>query len=178
MSTVQPEDQTLAVMDERAWQLLLREYEKLREEIISRVNIRQAMWGTLLLGAGTLLTFALQPGAAAPWVALLYILLSFFLACAWGHNDGRIAQIVGYLREVEQDTGFAGWETRRSQRHSKHRGLHAFAAQGAFACTQLAAIIIAYGHLMTQLDPLRFWIVIILAALAFSTTWQVLRDRK
>lgn len=83
-------------------QQVLAEYTALRNEIIKRIEMRQQLLTFTLVGAGTLMTLGATEGRAAE-VLLIYPILAFFLALGWTHNDVRIGELGGYLKEhVEQ----------------------------------------------------------------------------
>lgn len=164
--------------------LIIEQYHALREEVIHRVNARQAMWSTLLVLAGTLLTVGVQPAISA-WTAVLYPLISLCLALNWGHNDLRIGQLVWYLQyQVERPLQLEGWESYRARmkRHKGHilssgSGLHTYGAVGVFALTQLLATGIGVARLVEGGQLLLAIIAGLCDLAALITTAWVLRKR-
>lgn len=165
--------------------LLVTEYEKLRDEIHQRVDQRQQLLTYALIGAASFFSVGLQSWASAVTV-LCYPVLAFFLACAWSQHDTRIGQINQFLRQVE-DTHLhdlaPGWETYRRKTFIKKRSPLAdsvnFSARGLFAGSELLALIIGLARFSQ--DPqmvLVFALLAVFDALAVLATLWVLERRR
>jgi len=172
-------------------ELIVEQYHSLREEIIQRVQARQQMWYVLLLVAGTFLTIGVQPGIAA-WTILLYPLIALFFSVNWAHNDTRIDQITWYIHhEVEKPLQFIGWETYRTQKFRRKRGIEqhshplalvpgllTFSARGVFLTTQLLSTGIGIMRLVQSGMIALALPSLLIDLIATIATYFLLIDRK
>ncbi len=124
----------------------LQEYNALRAEIIKRMEIRNSIvFGTLTF-ASALMGFGLN----TPALALIYIIISMFLAAAWVQSDVMISQTGRYIREnIEKYAPGLRWESTRAARRTEEKssgGIRpsvVFSTSGIFILTQNVALIIA-----------------------------------
>jgi hypothetical protein len=129
---------------------LLAEYNALRSEIIKRVELRNSIQFGTLTFAGLLLSF----GLTTPTLALIYVIISMFLAAAWVQSDVIISELGRYIREnlESPETGLQ-WETHRQKLRTastKKRSFQpsaVFSTGGVFLVTQAVAILIALSNL-------------------------------
>ena len=102
----------------------MAEYNTLRSEIVRRIEIRNSIVFGVLTFAGVLLSFGLE----IPTLAIIYTIISMFLAAAWVQSDVMISGIGCYIREkIEPDARGLNWETYRQQARledSQRRGIH------------------------------------------------------
>jgi hypothetical protein len=84
------------------------EYTALRAEILKRIELRQQFIAMTLTIAGVFLGV----GVTTDTIALVYPLLSTFLAISWAQNDSNIRRLAVYIRgHLENKTPYLGWET-------------------------------------------------------------------
>ena len=130
------------------------EYNIVREEIITRIKMRQRLIAITLTVAGAFLSV----GLSKPTVAFVYPPLAAFLAVAWGQNDYRVRDLAKYIRKrIEPQRKAFGWESyMENMRSMKHRGAKGMSAWrfvvishgGVFLVTQSMAVFIgAVGFL-------------------------------
>jgi hypothetical protein len=128
---------------------ILAEYNALRSEILKRIELRNSiLFGTLTF-AGVLLGF----GIATPTLALMYVIISTFLAAAWVQNVIVVIELGRYIRDKLENaqTGLY-WETHRqenrlaSARNKKFQPSVVFSTGGVFLVTQTIAILIAFSN--------------------------------
>ena len=118
------------------------EYNALRSEILTRIELRQQLIGITLALAGVFLSLALTVEA----VALIYPPLAMFLALGWARNDDGIREIALYIRErLERMPVGLGYETYMQQRRAERKGprawrLGASSHSGVFLLTQIMAV--------------------------------------
>lgn len=151
------------------------EYTALRYEVVSRVQLRTQIALATLTLAGVTLTIGLN----TPVAALLFPVLSMFLAAAWIQNDARVKEITTYIRErIEGRLAGLGWETYRHTRvHKATRiggaRLSVLSAGGVFVVTQLMAIFIALSKAstFTALE----WVATVIAAAVTLLTVALFR---
>jgi len=124
------------------------EYQKLRDEIVSRIEIRsQTIFGVVTL-AGVLYGF----GISNPAIALMYPIVSLFLAASWAQNDISIKLIGKYIRdEIEPQVPGLKWQTWRAAYASTSTLVFGFrltslSAAGVFIITQAVALIIGFSR--------------------------------
>jgi hypothetical protein len=151
---------------------LLAEYNALRSEILKRIELRNSiLFGTLTF-AGVLLGF----GLTTPTLALIYVIISAFLAAAWVQSDVIISNIGHYIREkLETPENGLRWETFRqkertvSARKKIFQPSAVFSTGGVFLVTQAVAILIAlsnFGHF-----ALLEWVLSAVAVICFFLTF-------
>jgi hypothetical protein len=71
------------------------QYNSLREEILTRIKLRQQLLFFSLALASALLGFLEK----LPIAAFLYPIFSTFVALSWIQNDNRIGELGSYIRE-------------------------------------------------------------------------------
>jgi hypothetical protein len=123
------------------------EYQKLRDEVVSRIEIRsQTIFGVVTL-AGVLYSF----GISNPVIALMYPIVSLFLAASWTQNDISIKLIGKYIRdEIEPQVPGLKWQTWRVAYASTSTSvfglrLTSLSAAGVFIITQAVALTIGFA---------------------------------
>lgn len=150
---------------------VLAEYNTLRAEILKRVEIRNSIvFGTLTF-SGVLLGF----GLTTPTFALLYIIISMFLAAAWVQNDVLISGLGKYIREnLERSETGLRWETYRQQGRiaaAQTKKLHptaVFSTGGVFLITQAVALIIALSKI--KIFTILEWVFSFIAIICIIVT--------
>jgi hypothetical protein len=106
----------------------LTEYEALRDEITTRLELRQQMFTFVLIVAGTFLSLGFQ-SLALSMASLVYPVIGVFLAAYFEHNDEKIGSLSAYLRQFEENYHLQGWETyRQGKRQKKKRESPTFSA--------------------------------------------------
>jgi hypothetical protein len=151
---------------------LLAEYNALRSEILKRIELRNSiMFGTLTF-AGVLLGF----GLTTPTLALIYVIISMFLAAAWVQSDVIISNIGRYILEkLETPQTGLRWETQRQKERtesSKRKTFQpsaVFSTGGVFLVTQAVAILIALSNLETF--AILEWVLSAVAVICFFLTF-------
>ena len=149
----------------------IAEYNTLRTEILKRIEIRNSIvFGTLTF-ASALMGF----GLTIPSLAIIYVIISMFLAAAWVQSDLLVSDIGCYIRENFEIPGSGlYWETYRQEcreQNVKDRTLKpgmAFSSGGVFIVTQIIALAVAFSQLdiFTLLD----WGLSIVALLCMFLT--------
>lgn len=151
---------------------LLAEYNALRSEILKRIELRNSIVFGALTFAGVLLSF----GLTTPSLALIYVIISMFLASAWVQSDVIISTIGHYIREKMEgpQTGLR-WETQRQkdravyEKKSAFRPSAVFSSGGVFLVTQAVAILIAFTNL--ESFAMLEWILSVVAVICFFLTF-------
>lgn len=124
------------------------EYNALRDEIMSRIELRSQ----LMLATLTLAGIVFGVGLNTPAVAFVFPILATFLSAAWRQHDARINEITVYIYEqIEPRLPGLGWETHRRQRTKRTTRLlglrlTALSAGGTFVVMQLVALIIGFSR--------------------------------
>jgi len=143
------------------------QYNAVREEILTRIKLRQQLLFFSLTFAGALLALLEKFSI----VVFLYPILSMFLALSWVQNDYRIADLGRYIRKyLEIDNG---WETyihkNRSSKFLNSWRLVTLSNIGSLVTAQIVSIGFAFSfmssvshRLLFALDILSLIIVIIL----------------
>jgi len=123
------------------------EYQKLRDEVVSRIETRsQTIFGVVTL-ASVLYSF----GISNPTIAFMYPIVSLFLAASWAQNDISIKLIGKYIRdEIEPQMPGLKWQTWRATYASASTLLFSFrltslSATGVFIITQAVALTIGFS---------------------------------
>jgi len=153
------------------------EYEALREELITRIEMRQNIVSLAVTAAGVLLGF----GISTPALALLFPPLSLFMCIMWAQNDVRALQITDYLHTLENDRTKLGWTTfyKSVQRQgSFFPGLpfSVMAPGGIFVLTSLMAIGLGLSGEATS--PSAKWLLACDVLSILLMTWLVLFVRR
>jgi hypothetical protein len=151
---------------------LLAEYNALRSEILKRIELRNSiMFGTLTF-AGVLLSF----GLTTPTLALIYVIISMFLASAWVQSDVIISNIGHYIREkLESPQTGLRWETHRQKARTVQVSKTWFqpsavsSSGGVFLVTQAVAILIAFSNL--ESFSVLEWVLSAIAIVCFFLTF-------
>ena len=135
----------------------IAEYNTLRAEILKRIDIRNSIvFGTLTFASG-LMGFGLE----IPSLAVIYVIISMFLAAAWVQSDLLISDIGCYIRENFEISGSGlRWETFRQECREQNisdktlKPGMAFSSGGVFIVTQIIALAIAFSqvNIFTLLD--------------------------
>jgi hypothetical protein len=136
-------------MSDQLFNEYMAEYNTLRSEIVRRIEIRNSIVFGVLTFAGVLLSFGLE----IPTLAIIYIIISMFLAAAWVQSDVMVSNIGCYIREkIEPDTQGLNWETYRQQARmedAQRRSIQpsvVFSTSGIFFITQTIALVIAFSN--------------------------------
>ena len=153
------------------------EYKSLRDEILTRIRLRQQLiWYTLTV-SGVFLGF----GLTNPQVSLIYPVFALFLAFGWAQNDYRIRNVATYIREhLEVCFQTPGWETQIRYK-SKKSGLNSWrfvvlSHGGTFLVTQLMAIVV--GFFPSDKGGLEWSLFIIDLAAMFGVLWILKKSLK
>lgn len=151
---------------------LLAEYNALRSEILKRIELRNSIQFGTLTFAGVLLGF----GLTTPTLALIYVIISMFLAAAWVQSDVIISNIGHYILEkLETPQTGLRWETQRQKERAasaKKRVFQpsaVFSTGGVFLVTQAVAILIALSNL--EIFTLLEWVLSAVAVTCFFLTF-------
>lgn len=128
------------------------EYNALRDEIMTRIELRnQIMLATLTL-AGVMLSF----GVSNPSIAFVFPIIATFLATAWLQHDVRIGELSNYINEHIEDRlpDGMGWENYRASRPRKGTRvfglrLAVLSAGGVFVVIQIVALFIGFSKFAT-----------------------------
>lgn len=117
------------------------EYESLQQEKRDKLNARLQIWSLLvaLVGASG---FASVQGGTLAYVVALYPLLAACVARYAGHSESVLDQVKAYLLEVEQRTGYSGYERYNKTSKRKTRGNHARALRDTIVLTDSMAILV------------------------------------
>ncbi len=146
------------------------EYNALRAEILKRIELRNQ----IVLGSLTLAGLALSLGANVPTIALVYPLISVFLAAAWVQNDLAIKRIGKYIREqLEPKVDGLNWQTylhTAAESMTSVMGLrfNILAAGGVFLVTQLVSLLV--GPLKVTAFSIVDWALGVIAILCSVVT--------
>lgn len=86
-------------------EFLFKEYDQLRNEIMTRTGIQHQIISLTLVATGTFIVLE------STLVKLFYPILAMFLALTWMQNDIRIGQIGYYIcHKIEPKEPKIGWE--------------------------------------------------------------------
>jgi hypothetical protein len=150
---------------------LLAEYNALRAEILKRIELRNSIQFGTLTFAGVLLGF----GIATPTLALIYVIISAFLAAAWVQSDVVISDLGRYIRDrLENPQTGLHWETQRQQdrlasaQNKKFQPSVVFSTGGVFLVTQAVAVLIAFSN-VRAFTPLE-WILSAVGVIGILST--------
>jgi hypothetical protein len=151
------------------------EYEALRTEERDRMNGRLQIWGIFLSLVGAFGFISTQAGTVA-YVATLFPFLACCLARHVRHSEDALRLIRKYLYQMEQATGYEGYEhfTRTAPR-STHGG-YLDALRDALLITQLLALAVVVLRLLS--DQITWWIIVPVIGLemvALVFTWRWLK---
>jgi hypothetical protein len=84
-------------------EIILVEFEKLKEEVLKRIEIRFQLIALAIVAPGTIIAVGLQTRNAT--LMLLYPILSMFLTGAYASNEHQVKQIREYLKWIEVKLG-------------------------------------------------------------------------
>ncbi len=84
-------------------EIVLAEYNKLKDEVLHRIGIRFQLLGLAVVAPGTIIAFGLQYRNAP--LMLIYPILSMFLTGVYASNNSQIRQIREYLKWIEKKLG-------------------------------------------------------------------------
>ena len=132
-------------------QLIVAEFNSLREELLKRIEHGHRLASLTLAAAGALLTFGLKDDLRVP-LFLLYPLFALFMAMEWSFNNMRVVQIGAYvhyhIEEMHRQSKWQGWERYLVICDSplEKRGLTGewAPATGIFVGTQCVALFVAW----------------------------------
>lgn len=120
------------------------EFQSLRQEILLRIAIQNALLALTVLMFLVATTTSIAFESASSKVGLIYTLCAGFLALMWIHSGARTLQIKTYLIEVVEPemNGLLGWEHwHAANRISGMLGSRWFiSTKGLFVGSQIAAI--------------------------------------
>lgn len=171
----------------------LSEYSALREEILKRMELRQALELCVLAGLsavyGVVLGYDLSP-----LVAMAYPIVTFFLALSWSHHYYRSGQIGDYIRWYFETAEHGGpgvlcgrWQHSLRCHYDQHPGwydasLTALGAGGVFMFSELLATGLGlYWWKVSSTDKTHLWWIIsllVVDVLALAGTWLAVSRRK
>lgn len=121
------------------------EYEKLKDEIIKRIQLRQQLLAITLTIMGVILTVAIQNNK--PEIALIYPPIAAIMALLWIQNDGGIRYAAGYIcQKIEKKIPTIGYEKYKIEIRATGgwRSLTLFASHGGvFFFTQILTVVVA-----------------------------------
>lgn len=149
------------------------EHKSLRDEILTRIRLRQQIVGVTLTLSGAFLAFGLN----RPAVALVYPPLALFLALGWAQNDHRIRNVATYIRKnIETHFDTPGWEI-SIKKKTTESGFHAWrfviiSHGGIFLGTQLLAI--GVGVSEWTATPIE-WVLLMIDSIATICVGLILR---
>lgn len=126
----------------RTTDLMVAEYNGLRNEIVTRIGMQHQIISVTLITAAAFLGLGSQSTIPVPGAALLmYPILAMFLALSWAYQGVRLADIGEYLMTVEEESqGGLRWE------HHMHTIVRVapmpsnISTRGVFITTQLLAL--------------------------------------
>lgn len=153
------------------------EYQKLRDEIVSRIETRsQTILGVVTL-AGILYAFGIEN--QNPAVVFMYPIISLFLAASWSQNDISIKLLGKYIRdEIEPQMPGIRWQAWRKA-NSKSTTVYgirltSLSAAGVFIITQAVALLIGLSRVQhfTFVD----WLAGCMSAAFTILTMMLLRE--
>jgi len=165
---------------------LLKEFEVLRAEILSRLRMRQQVLALTLAGAAAFLAAGAQK-LLDPAVLLLYPLVAAFLAAVWAHNDIRIGELGRYIKEkIEPRVAGLGWQGHIRSQYDEPQfrrwlwvaRLAELSAGGIFLCTQLLAIILAAYREGPLTFKLAENVLLVLDTMAIALTLAFVVERR
>src|SRR6266516_570118 len=169
-------------MDKWNPELVVAEYNTLREEILKRIEIRYQLLTITVTAFGAILSFGSQLKNAI--LIFLYPLLALCSMIIWLSNKYDIEQISAYIKKgIESKVGKENlnWESQRVliERQGVER-LLSYGSTGFFISTQLLAL--AIGIVMLSIYPgannTVAVVCAVLAALCFVLTLMLLLPRK
>jgi hypothetical protein len=181
----------------------LTEYESLRDEITTRLELRQQMFTFVLIVAGTFLSLGFQ-SLALSMASLVYPVIGVFLAAYFEHNDEKIGSLSAYLRRFEEKYQLQGWETYRQGKRQKKKGeippfstvlrsfsfpviglfissslgSLSFSARGLFLTTQVLSLAIGGVHVVQAGQLLVALPLLVCSILATSATVIVIQHSR
>ncbi len=153
------------------------EYNSLRAEVITRVELRYKIISFALSIAGALMGF----GLGTQTLALIFPPISLFLAIMWAQNDIRALQISDYLQTFENNETRLGWITyyKSVQKTGSFKPgwpLSVLAPGGMFIITSLLAI--GIGLSKTEWSALDITLLCFDLASVAIMTWFMLFIRR
>lgn len=133
-------------------EVVMMEYNALRDEILKRIELRQQiLWITLTLATAILSAGLIQKGQDYAQndtsIALVFPPIAFCLALAWAQHSFRIRELDNYISENAKNTPYHQLD-RKTEETTDAKGILGslkfliYSHGGAFLCTQLMAIII------------------------------------
>jgi len=141
------------------------QYNSVREEIVTRIKLRQQLLFFSLTLAGALLALLEKLSI----VVFLYPILSMFLALSWIQNDHRIADLGKYIRKYIENG--EGWETyihkNRSSKCLSSWRLITFSNIGSIITAQVVSIGFAYSFISSVSHRILFVLDILSVIIVF-----------
>ena len=151
------------------------EYKALRDEILTRIRLRQNLIAITLTLGGVFLAVGLK----IPVIAAVYPPLAAFLALAWAQNDFRIRDIAYYIRkELEPCLPACHWESymcknRNATKLNSWRFV-VLAHGGVFMFTQIFTTLLAMAGIVDIWDTYSFLLRIFIGSLLILDVVSVL----
>lgn len=146
--------------------LIIAEYNALREEILKLTDIQYQIAALALIAPGTLITIGFQLKNAT-MIILIYPIFALFLAACWLNNAHGIYRLGLYIRKrIEPKVGEEniGWETFSRQTPMDHYHLGFWGYRAIFIGTAVLAILAALSIATYN------WIVIVSLVIAIGCT--------
>jgi hypothetical protein len=169
-------------MDKWVTDLVVAEYNTLREEILKRIEIRYQLLTITITAFGAILAFGSQLKSAI--LIFLYPLLAVCSVIIWLSNRYDIEQIRNYIQKsIENKVGKENlnWESQRFliERQGLEK-LLSYGSTGFFLSTELLALIIGIVMLTTFNESKSTVAIVcaVLAVLCFVITLILLFPRK
>lgn len=151
------------------------DYEAVEAEKRDRLNARLQVWSLLIALVGGFGLASLQSGNVS-YVITLFPLLAACIARYAGHSETVLDQIKTYLHQVEQLSGFTGYESYNHSCKRRSSGSHKKALRDALVIMEsLATVVVVTRLVVTSLFPLAI-IVLITEVLAIGATVIFLRE--
>jgi hypothetical protein len=122
-------------------ELIVAEYESLREEILKLTEIQSQIVVLALVSFGTILTFGTQYKNAQ--VILMYPVLVLFLAIGWATNAHGIDMLGSYIQnqiELKVGTENIGWEHFSRKDKISHSLIAFWGSRAIFPVSQIIAL--------------------------------------
>ncbi|PKP07414.1 MAG: hypothetical protein CVU10_07700 [Bacteroidetes bacterium HGW-Bacteroidetes-5] len=141
-----------------------KEYESLRNEVITRIEIRQQLIYTTITLSGVILGFGINTSN----LSFIFPPLAFALTLMWAQNDLRALQISDYLHSLENEESKLGWISyyKKIQGKSSFKigwPISTLAPGSMFVLTTIMSIGIGLSHFNCSLLS---WSLLILDVLA------------
>jgi hypothetical protein len=154
--------------------LVIAEYNSLRNEILKRIEFRFQIINLTIIAAGTFLTVGVQDNIPAS-VLFIYPILAFFLAASWSHNGAMILLLEQHIKiNIEAKNPDLKWETHGVKPYSLG-WLSTLSTSGLILVTQIIAIALAL--LKTLYTPVEL-VLLVCSVITVILTVLILGFRK